>query len=310
MRTSCLINNYNYEKYVVDAIDSAINQTVPFDEIIVVDDGSTDNSLAIIQENFADNNRIKIIAKINQGQLSCFNTGFSASSGDIIFFLDADDLYEPNYLEEALAYYKDHEKCDFLFCALTEFGKSNRINRPFTHSKELGFTIVLTMFLKKWLGAPTSAISIRRDILQKILPMPEVFLRDWRVRADDCLVWGSSLAGGYKCYFDKLLVRYRVHNNNNFTGKKFDFKYNYFNYHRAITVKKFFWYFSQQFFYGKSFELYELAKAEFRTIPDPDRKDFNTYVSIVMKSNMPIRKKLEMIGSIFGSYLNKNKKYR
>ena len=108
MRTTCLINNYNYEEYVLDAIQSALNQTVSFDEIIVVDDGSCDRSVELLKENYSSCDRIKLIFKENGGQMSCFYEGFIKSSGDLIFFLDADDLYcDTIILKKLLIYTKN-----------------------------------------------------------------------------------------------------------------------------------------------------------------------------------------------------------
>ncbi|MGL5878790.1 MAG: glycosyltransferase family 2 protein, partial [Xenococcaceae cyanobacterium] len=89
---SILINNYNYGKFLPEAIDSALAQTYDRCETIVVDDGSTDNSQEIIAS-YGD--RIVPIFKTNGGQASAFNAGFAASSGDIICFLDADDVFLP-----------------------------------------------------------------------------------------------------------------------------------------------------------------------------------------------------------------------
>ncbi len=89
---SILINNYNYGKFLAEAFDSALAQTYDRCETIVVDDGSTDNSPEIIAS-YGD--RIVPIFKTNGGQASAFNAGFAASSGDIICFLDADDVFLP-----------------------------------------------------------------------------------------------------------------------------------------------------------------------------------------------------------------------
>ena len=69
MKVSVLINNYNYAEYVCEAIQSALSQSRPPDEIIVVDDGSTDESVALIEAEFKEQPSIHIITKSNQGQL-------------------------------------------------------------------------------------------------------------------------------------------------------------------------------------------------------------------------------------------------
>ena len=86
IKTTCLINNYNYAHFVSEAINSALNQSIKFDEIIVVDDASTDNSAKIIIE-LAKQKNIKYILKDkNQGQLSSFNEGFGCDWRFALFF--------------------------------------------------------------------------------------------------------------------------------------------------------------------------------------------------------------------------------
>ena len=87
-----VIDNHNYARYVGAAIESALAQTYQPIEIIVVDDGSTDGSRAVIA---AYAGRITIIFQNNRGQSGAFNTGYAASSGDIVMFLDSDDLLRP-----------------------------------------------------------------------------------------------------------------------------------------------------------------------------------------------------------------------
>ena len=99
MRLSCLINNYNYGRFVAEAVESALSQSTPFDEVIVVDDGSNDHSLAVLASLEQRYPRLKVVRKSNGGQLSAFSAGLAASTGDVLYFLDADDLYEPDYVD-------------------------------------------------------------------------------------------------------------------------------------------------------------------------------------------------------------------
>jgi glycosyltransferase involved in cell wall biosynthesis len=115
MKISVLINNYNYAEYVYDAVDSVLSQTRLPSEIIVVDDGSTDDSFDRLSKAFGSETIVQIISKENGGQLSAFNTGYQLATGDLIFFLDSDDLYKETYLEEAVAFYKSNSECDFLY---------------------------------------------------------------------------------------------------------------------------------------------------------------------------------------------------
>ncbi|WP_375422731.1 glycosyltransferase family 2 protein [uncultured Friedmanniella sp.] len=88
-RLSVVISNYNYERFVGEAIDSALALPWPDVEVVVVDDGSTDNSLDVIR-GYGD--RVVLLATENSSQRVAVNRGFAASTGDVVIFLDADDL--------------------------------------------------------------------------------------------------------------------------------------------------------------------------------------------------------------------------
>lgn len=92
---SVVIPCYNYARYVGQAVDSVLAQRYPALDLVVVNDGSTDNSLAVIREHAPN---AKIIDQHNQGQVAACNAGFAASTGEVVIFLDADDLLEPGAL--------------------------------------------------------------------------------------------------------------------------------------------------------------------------------------------------------------------
>ena len=95
---SVIIPMYNAEKYISKNINSILSQTYSYFELIIVNDGSTDNSLDVVYK-FSDE-RINIISKENGGVSSARNLGLSAAKGDYVFFIDADDYIEPNTLEK------------------------------------------------------------------------------------------------------------------------------------------------------------------------------------------------------------------
>ena len=98
---SIVIPCYNYARYLAEAIESALAQTWPADEIVVVDDGSTDDSLEVAHR-FDHELAIRIIAQANQGAISTFNNGIQASTGAFFVKLDADDRLHPRYLASTL----------------------------------------------------------------------------------------------------------------------------------------------------------------------------------------------------------------
>ena len=97
---SIIISNYNYGRFLSAAIDSALAQTYQTVEVIVVDDGSTDNSREVI-ESYGD--RITALFQKNGKQAAALNNGLQASKGDIIIFLDADDYLLPYAAERIIA---------------------------------------------------------------------------------------------------------------------------------------------------------------------------------------------------------------
>ena len=90
---SAIIPNFNYARFVCEAVESALAQTYDHLEVIVVDDGSSDDSLQVLKQ-FGD--RIRVIAQPNAGVAASRNNGAAASSGEFVAFLDADDLWAPD----------------------------------------------------------------------------------------------------------------------------------------------------------------------------------------------------------------------
>src|SRR6266404_3476760 len=103
---SIIINNYNYARFLREAVDSALNQTYRNTEVIVVDDGSTDGSREIIA---SYSHRIIPLLKRNGGQNSALNAGFSLSRGDVVLFLDSDDVLFPTAVKVAVDAFSEQD---------------------------------------------------------------------------------------------------------------------------------------------------------------------------------------------------------
>ena len=99
MLFSIIIPVFNVEKYIQACLDSVLGQYFSDWEAICVNDGSTDGSLAILEENASKENRIKVVNQLNAGTATARNTGLRSAKGDYIFFLDSDDWLEPDSLE-------------------------------------------------------------------------------------------------------------------------------------------------------------------------------------------------------------------
>jgi len=224
MRASCLINNYNYGRFLPRAVERARLQVPAFAEIIIVDDGSTDDSLARVRPIAEADPRCRIIAKPNGGQLSAINAGIVAATGDILCFLDADDYYAPGFLGEILAAYQRSPAADCVFCSF-DFVDANGVptfttNWPVYSLYELEAgdrdypdTFLATLEQWEWIGRQTSCMTMRTALARRFLPLPALE-NDWRIRADDVLVVGTSLVGAHKLYLHRKLVRYSLHGTN------------------------------------------------------------------------------------------------
>ena len=113
---SIIINNYNYEAFLAQAMESALAQTYTPVEVVVVDDGSVDNSRAVIERYAAQyKGRVIPVLKENGGQASALNAGVLASQVDIICFLDADDIYLPEKVAETVAAFEVDDSIEWFF---------------------------------------------------------------------------------------------------------------------------------------------------------------------------------------------------
>lgn len=104
LRFSVIVTCYNYGQYVAAAVESALSQSYPHVEVVVVNDGSQDDSLQVLSR---FGGRIKLIDQPNQGSIPAYNRGFVESTGDVIVLLDADDLLEPDALSSVAAVWSD-----------------------------------------------------------------------------------------------------------------------------------------------------------------------------------------------------------
>jgi glycosyltransferase involved in cell wall biosynthesis len=209
-KASILINNYNYGRYLRQCIDSARAQTYDNIEIIVVDDGSTDHSGEIIRS-YGD--EIVPVFKQNGGQASCFNTGFESSRGDVIFFLDSDDVF---HREKIAAVMNIYCSPDVQWCVdMTDTSKVPEMSGPIPDAAvELrDWRASIANGAIPYVPAPTSGLSFRRSLLSRILPMPTA---SGITLSDNYLKFaGSALGVAAVCTVP--LTYQRIHDANRYT---------------------------------------------------------------------------------------------
>jgi glycosyltransferase involved in cell wall biosynthesis len=172
---SVLLCNYNYAHFIGKAIESVLSQTYSNFELIICDDGSTDNSVDVIREYLGDP-RVKLLEKQNGGQATGFNVSFSRSRGEIICFLDADDFYEPTKLERVVD------------CAITNPCSGCILNGWLRVDKNLtpqGTMPLLASIPAGWYGnellatggilvgiPSTPGLNLRREVAEALFPLP------------------------------------------------------------------------------------------------------------------------------------------
>jgi glycosyltransferase involved in cell wall biosynthesis len=206
---SIVISNWNYGHFVADCIESALDQSEPPDEIIVVDDGSTDNSVSVLARYFG---RITTISKPNGGQSSALNAGFAASTGDIIFFIDADDLLRPEAVETVKSNWWDGiSSLSYGLELVDGEGKSRGLYEQTLIASE-GDNRPQLLARGSFSFAPTSGNAFSREFLRKIMPMNE---ERWRISADAFLLKAAALHGKM-VVLRHVLGAYRTHNGNNY----------------------------------------------------------------------------------------------
>jgi hypothetical protein len=210
-----VINNYNYGRFLPAAIESACNQNHDKVRVIVVDDGSSDESREVLARY---RGQVIAVLKENGGQASALNTGMEHCESDIVLFLDADDTLKPQAATRvAAAFAADPRlaKVQFRMEVIDAEGQPTGMLKPPVHlpmprgdqrKAELAFPFDLA-----WL--PTSANAFRVDLLREILPIPERAFP--RCGADWYLIHLMTLFGSVDS-LEETCGCYRVHGANNY----------------------------------------------------------------------------------------------
>lgn len=122
---SVIVPLYNQADYIGETIKSVLNQSYTNWEMIVIDDGSTDNGSTIVKEFAANDTRISYYCQPNSGPSAARNVGISKSRGKYILPLDGDDKIGEKYLETATEYLENNEDCKLVYCKAAKFGLEN-----------------------------------------------------------------------------------------------------------------------------------------------------------------------------------------
>lgn len=295
---SVLVSSYNYAQYVVDAVRSALEQEEPPLQVIIVDDGSTDGSLEILQQAFGSNPTVTLLTQFNGGQLSAWMNAFQHATGDVVAFLDSDDLWEPRYLTRIRDIYLTRQDVGFVYCNMRRFGRQDSTMHPAGPDRDLGYSMLMGAFVQRWQSSATSAISLRHGLLERVFKLPDELAREWKSRPDDCLSYGSEILGARKYYLGEPLVLHREHGKNALSeyGRS-PVAY----YHYMVRSERMLAHYRR--LAGVDHGWTRLAKAEFRTKQKPTLFEFRAYSWLAWRSPLPLRKRIEHWFSILKHYL-------
>jgi len=204
-KISVIIPCYNQEKYIAECLDSVLAQTFDDYEAIVIDDGSTDGSVKIIEEYLKKSDKIRLIKQINQGVVTARNNAIKRAKGKYIYPLDADDIVHPDALKRSFEAIESG-KGDIISCKYRSFYKIDEINLPkltnkfFTPSK---FNMILRCCI-------TNSSLFRKSDFEKCGGYDKAFDKGW----EDYDLWLNMLLHlNLKIYrIDDFLFFFRVKN--------------------------------------------------------------------------------------------------
>lgn len=175
---SVLIRNYNSSRFIEEAVLSVLTQSYPNFELLIRDDGSSDQSPEILSRLAKQDSRIKVFLETNKGRAEGLNILFKKSKGDLLCFLDADDVWKPDKLEKVVFYFKENKNAGLIIHSLDFINKdSKRIKDPWRykhnrHNYSTGHLLNLMLSGNEIILPPTSALSLRKELGDIIFPIP------------------------------------------------------------------------------------------------------------------------------------------
>ena len=203
IKVSVIMPAYNAEKYLVEAIDSILNQTFTNFELIIINDGSTDNTAKIVEKYVQQDNRIHFINnKENKGLIAVLNEGLDAACGEYIARMDSDDISLPDRFAKQVKYMDKHPECGLLGTCYKMFGDSNEV---IMLPKQV---TIIDMLTGGWVAHPT--VMMRKSIMDKYHFRYD---SDY-VAAEDYDLWTRLVQVTEVHNLQEVLLNYRWHGEN------------------------------------------------------------------------------------------------
>lgn len=216
LKISIITASYNYADFIKEAIQSVLNQTYQNWELIVVDDGSSDNSIEVIKEFCQKDERIKFFThpqNVNKGLKKTILLGLENSSGEYVAFLESDDLWTKNHLEEKVKIAKKYPNAKVIFNDVELFGdekviedyqKYFKLNRKILNKKKYPANL-FNGFSFQNLVPTFSCVMVEKEALLKgnFETSVQAFLDHW--------LWAHLAYRNDFYYIDKKLTNWRMH---------------------------------------------------------------------------------------------------
>lgn len=169
---SIVIPLYNKAHVILNTLRTVFSQTYTDFEVIIVDDGSTDNGVEVIKEKYADETRIRIITQENQGVSVARNRGIEEAKGDYVSLLDGDDEWHPEYLEHVVAMTKSYPNAG-MYCTAGLIQNANGSVGYRVANKYIGKTLEINYFENPDVFSHTSATTLSKKVFMKSHKSPK-----------------------------------------------------------------------------------------------------------------------------------------
>lgn len=211
---SVIVPIYNGGSYLSETLDSIVNQTVGNIEVICVNDGSTDNTPSILAEFHRRDRRFTVINQPNSGPGAARNTGLDHANGQFVIMLDADDVYEPDLLENLVSCAKSNN-ADVVVCRSTQFEDQSKRpleswwtikNAQLPKKEVFNYKDMPDFIFSAFIGWPWDKLYKRSFVEENRLRFPELSNSE-----DLFFVFLSLTKASSICVIDKPLIHHRVH---------------------------------------------------------------------------------------------------